>query len=267
MAISDLKPTTRRKISWGVSFGLAIVLLAVIAWFAYSNWDVVGKQFFNAEVAAKLFPDAITVNLRNSLLYTLVCFIIGTILAVILALVKISKGPLRWFAIIFIEIFRGLPAMLTIFAFAFMVPMVFQFRWPVGGITGGLIGLACVTAAYNAEVIRSGLEAVPRGQREAARSLGMTMMATNLLIILPQGIRIVIPPLTNEFVMLLKDTALLFIAGASIEMRELTTMGRDGLTTYANATPLLIAGMLYLIVTIPLTALVGRLEKKMAVKK
>jgi polar amino acid transport system permease protein len=199
--------------------------------------------------------------------YTTFCFIVGTVLAVVLALLKMSKGPSRWFAVAIIEVFRGLPAMLTIFAFAFMVPMVFQFRWPVGGVFGGLIGLVLVTAAYNAEVVRSGIEAVPKGQREAARSLGMSQMATSLHVILPQGLRIVIPPLTNEFVMLLKDSALLFIAGATIEQRELTTFGRDGLSTYANGTPFIIAGVLYLIVTIPLTYLVGRLEKRMAVKK
>ncbi|MDR1790622.1 MAG: amino acid ABC transporter permease [Propionibacteriaceae bacterium] len=267
MALSDIRPTVRRRISWGISLGVALILVIAVAWFAVMNWDVLGRQFFNGEVAAKLFPDAITVCLRNTLLYTIICFVIGTFFAMVLALMKMSRGPLRWFAIAFIEVFRGLPAMLTIFAFAFMVPMVFQYRWPIGGIFGGLIGLVCVTAAYNAEVIRSGLEAVPRGQREAARSLGMSIMTTNLIIILPQGLRIVIPPLTNEFVMLLKDTALLFIAGASIGMRELTTFGRDGLTTYSNGTPMIVAGVLYLIVTIPLTYLVGRLEKRMAVKK
>ncbi len=164
-------------------------------------------------------------------------------------------------------IFRGLPALLTIFAFAFMLPMAFQFRWPGGAIWGGVLALIFVTGAYSAEIVRAGIEAVPVGQREAARSLGMSGLTTTFNVILPQAIRIVIPPLTNEFVLLLKDTALLFIAGATVFQRELTTFGRDGLTTYANSTPLVVSGVLYLIITIPLTYLVGLLEKRMAVKR
>ena len=83
-------------------------------------------------------------------------------------------------------------------------------------------------------------------------------------VILPQAFRIVIPPVTNEFVLLLKDTSLLFIAGSTLQTKELTTFARDGLTTNANATPLIMAAMLYLLVTIPLTSLVARLERKMA---
>jgi polar amino acid transport system permease protein len=267
MALTNLRPTTRRKISWASSLATSLILLGIIAAFAIFNWETLGKQFFNPEIAVQLFPDAITVAMRNTLFYTVICFVIGTLFAIIFALMKNSPGPLRWFAVAFIELFRGLPAMVTIFGFAYVLPMIFTFRWPNGGITGGLIGLVCVTAAYNAEVIRSGLDAVPRGQREAARSLGMTMMTTNLMVILPQGLRIVIPPLTNEFVMLLKDTALLFMAGSTIEQRELTTFGRDTLSHYHNGTPFIVSGLLYLIVTIPLAYLVGRLEKRMAVKK
>jgi polar amino acid transport system permease protein len=84
---------------------------------------------------------------------------------------------------------------------------------------------------------------------------------------LPQAIRIVIPPITNEFVLLLKDTSLLYAIGTTIQTRELTTFGRNGLTTYASPTPMIFAALLYLIVTIPLTYMVGRLEKRMAVKK
>jgi polar amino acid transport system permease protein len=267
MALIDIRPTVRRRISWISSLVTSLILLGIIAVFAIINWETLRKQFFNAEIAAQLFPDAITVAMRNTLLYTVICFVIGTLFAIVFALMKNSSGPLRWFAIGFIELFRGLPAMVTIFGFAYVLPMVFTFRWPIGGVVGGLIGLVCVTAAYNAEVIRSGLDAVPRGQREAARSLGMTQMTTNLMVILPQGLRIVIPPLTNEFVMLLKDTALLFMAGSTIMQRELTTFGRDNLTRLQNGTPFIVSGVLYLIVTIPLTYLVGRLEKRMAVKK
>jgi polar amino acid transport system permease protein len=113
-----------------------------------------------------------------------------------------------------------------------------------------------------AETLRAGIQAVPRGQNEAARSLGMSSGRTMLSIVLPQAFRIVIPPLTNEFVLLIKDTSLLFVIGVALEDRELTTFSRDGLVEYANSTPLTVAAVLYLIITLPLTRLVARLERR-----
>ncbi|MDR1386557.1 MAG: amino acid ABC transporter permease [Propionibacteriaceae bacterium] len=262
--LSDIRPTTRRRLSRGASYGVALIVVLLVVFL--TDWDKIQRNFFNADVASDLVP-AIFRALGNTLLYTLVCFVLGTLLAVVFALMKMAHGPARWFAVAYIELFRGLPALLTIFAFAFMIPIAFRVRLPGGTLGGGLIALVIVTSAYNAEVIRSGIEAVPKGQREAARSLGMPHLTTMLHVILPQGLRIVIPPLTNEFVMLLKDTALLFIAGLTAAERELTTFGRDGMTTHGNSTPLILAAVLYLIVTVPLTALVGKLEKKLAVKK
>jgi polar amino acid transport system permease protein len=265
-SLSDIRPTVRRRIARGSSYAVTAVVLVLAFGYASNNWDALAKQFFNSEVAAKLFPQ-IFIAVGNTLLYTVVAFVVGTALAVVLALMKTSKGPMRWFAIAFIEVFRGLPALLTIFAAAFVLPMAFQFRWPGGGAWGGVLALVFVTGAYSAEIVRAGIEAVPRCQREAARSLGMSQLTTTFNVILPQAVRIVIPPLTNEFVLLLKDTALLFIAGATITQRELTTFGRDGVSTYTNATPLIVSGLLYLLFTIPLTYLVSLLEKRMAVKK
>ncbi|MDQ7993711.1 MAG: amino acid ABC transporter permease, partial [Propionicimonas sp.] len=217
---------------------------------------------------AAMFPQVVTIALVNTLAYTLISFVIGTVLAVVLALMKLAGGPLGWIATAFIEFFRGIPALLTIFAFAFIIPIAFGgARLPGGTLGAGLIGLVVVTAAYMAEIIRSGIQAVPNGQREASRSLGMSSMQTMLSVVLPQGLRIVIPPMTNEFVLLLKDTSLLFIAGLQLGQKELTTFGRDALTTYANATPLFVVAGLYLVVTLPLTWLVGRLEKRLDPKR
>ncbi|MDR1449240.1 MAG: amino acid ABC transporter permease [Propionibacteriaceae bacterium] len=264
-SLSDIRPTVRRRVARASSF--AVVAVVLILAVALADWRRVGRQFFNLEVLAQIWPNVIVIALRNTLLYTLVAFVVGTVFAIILALMKMAKGPARWFAVGFIELFRGLPALLTIFMCAFMIPIAFGYHLPGGSMGAGLFGLILVTSAYNAEVIRSGIEAIPKGQREAARSLGMTHLSTMVHIILPQGLRVVIPPLTNEFVMLLKDSALLFIAGLASTERELTTFGRDGMTTYASATPLIVVAVCYLVVTIPLTYLVSLLEKKMAVKK
>lgn len=244
-----------------------VVFFAVVAAVALSiNWQRAIPQFFNLEVAAKLFPDIILIGLRNTILFTLIAFTGGVLLGIILALMKLSSiGLFRWVATGWIELFRGLPALLTIFAVAFIVPIVFD-GWKVpGGVVGaGLLGLILVASAYIAEVIRSGIQAVPKGQTEAARSLGMSPMKTMFWIILPQGFRIIIPPMTNELVLLLKDTSLVFIAGSFIWSKELTTFARDANSANANATPLIVAALLYLVVTIPLTRFTAWLERRMA---
>jgi polar amino acid transport system permease protein len=181
----------------------------------------------------------------------------------VLALMRLSPiAPYRWVATIYIEIFRALPALLTIFLFAFGVPIAFGWR-PPGGVSGaGVIGLIVVAAAYMAETIRAGIEAVPKGQVEAARSLGMSSFWAMVSIVLPQAFRIVIPPLTNELVLLIKDTSLLAFAGATVASRELLGFARVELFQYGNPSPLIVAGALYAAITIPLTQLVQVLERR-----
>ncbi|MFD5213544.1 amino acid ABC transporter permease [Microbacterium sp. NPDC058345] len=258
-----LKRRTRSRLYRYSMYGAFLVLVVLVA--LLTDWAKIGKQFFNLEVAAKLFPDIILVALRNTVLFTLIAFAGGLLLGIVFALMKLSIiAPFRWFATVWIELFRGLPALLTIFAMAFILPIAFGIKPPGGPVGAGLIGLILVASAYMAEVIRSGIQAVPKGQTEASRSLGMSPMKTMFWIVLPQGFRIVIPPLTNEFVLLLKDTSLLFIAGTFIWSKELTSFARDANTLYANATPLIMAALLYLIVTIPLTRFTAWLERRMA---
>jgi polar amino acid transport system permease protein len=265
MRISDIRPTTRKKLSVAITW-VVFAALVVAAVFA-ADWGTVVHQFFNVEVIKKIFPGIVTIALKNTILYTLVSFVIGLILGTVLALMKMSTGPLSWLAKIWIEFFRGLPALIIIVAMAYAVPIAFNFRIPGGAVGAGILGLVMVTSGYIAEIIRSGIQAVPKGQTEAARSLGMSSPTTTIWVILPQAFRIVIPPLTNEFVLLLKDTSLLYIAGLTLLDKELTTFARDGLSQYASATPLIMAALLYLVITLPLTYLVSVLEKKLTVRK
>jgi polar amino acid transport system permease protein len=131
----------------------------------------------------------------------------------------------------------------------------------------GALALSLVMAAYMAETIRAGIEAVDRGQMEAARSLGMTHSKAMIWIVLPQAFRLMIPPLTNEFILLLKDTSLVSAIGVTVTTKELTRWGRDGVINSANATPLVVAGLVYLALTIPMTRIVARIEKRAAQSK
>jgi polar amino acid transport system permease protein len=122
------------------------------------------------------------------------------------------------------------------------------------------LALGIVASAYTAETVRAGIQAVPRGQVEAARSLGMTPLQANRKIVLPQAFRIVLPPLTNELILLVKDSSLIYIVGLTIAASELTTFGRQLANTTANLTPLVVAGFCYLLITVPLSAIVRRME-------
>lgn len=242
-------------------YGIIVVVVIVAVLFA--DWDAIRRNFFNVEIMRDMFPEVITNAAVNTLVYTFGAFTFGFILALLLALMRLSSiGPYRWFAIGYIELFRGVPALITILLVAFGLPIAFGVRVP-GGILGtGSVGLGLVAAAYMAETLRAGIQAVPIGQWEAARSVGMTSGKAMLFIILPQAFRIIIPPLTNELVLLLKDTSLLFVIGTTPLTKELTKFARDFMASSQNATPLTVAAFVYLLITLPLTFLVRRLEKK-----
>jgi polar amino acid transport system permease protein len=182
----------------------------------------------------------------------------------VIALMRLSSvGPYRWVAGIYIEIFRGLPALLIFIFVGVAVPLAFPGQEIIGGTYGKVaLALGLVSAAYMAETIRAGIQAVPKGQMEAARSLGFSPARAMISIIVPQAFRIILPPLTNELVLLFKDSSLVLFLGVTLEERELSKFGRDLASTTANSTPILVAGLCYLLVTIPLGFVVRRMEAK-----
>lgn len=251
----------RQRLFRLVLYALFVVIVGVLIWLA--DWQRVSEQFLDAHVARDMFPSVVTIAAKNTVIYTFFAFAFGLVGGLVLALMKLSPvAPYRWVATTYIEIFRGLPALLTIFLFAFGIPIAFQWQ-PPGGLAGaGVVGLIVVAAAYMAETIRAGIEAVPKGQVEAARSLGMSSTWTMVSVVLPQAFRIVIPPLTNELVLIIKDTSLLALVGTTVQTRELTNFARNVLFDFGNPTPLVVAGALYVAITIPLTRLVAVLERR-----
>jgi polar amino acid transport system permease protein len=256
-----MRRTTRAKLNLVVLYAILIIALGLLI--ALADWSAIKENFFDSTVLKSLWPEIITVAAKNTIVYTIIAFVGGLFFALILALMKLSPvAPYRWLATAYIELFRGLPALVVIIGFGFAVPIAFNWRPPGGTVGAGVIALIIVSAAYMAETIRAGIQAVPKGQNEAARSLGMSPGWTTLSVVLPQAIRIVIPPLTNELVILIKDTSLLFVIGLAASERELTTFSRDAMSSTQNSSPLVAAAFVYLLITLPLTRLVAYMERR-----
>ncbi|MER6566726.1 amino acid ABC transporter permease [Streptomyces sp. NPDC001093] len=252
----------KRRLSRGTQY--AVFVAAVIAIAVSADWGRLQNQFAQGGIAKQMWPDVITLALKNTVLFTVSGFVLGLVLGLVIALMRLSSvGPYRWVAGIYIEIFRGLPALLIFVFIAVAVPLAFPGTEIPGGTYGkGALGLGLIGAAYMAETFRAGIQAVPKGQLEAARSLGFSPAKAMISIIIPQAFRIILPPLTNELIMLFKDSSLVLLLGVTLEERELSKFGRDLASTTANSTPILVAGLCYLLVTIPLGFVARRLEAR-----
>lgn len=243
-----------------VTIAVPLVVLAAVV--VAADWSAIQQAFFQPEIAADLFPKIVTVGVKNTLIYTTFAFLGGLLIALPIALLRLSSiKPYRWFAATYIELLRGVPAIVTLIAVGFAIPIALDFRVP-GKYGAACLALALVAAAYMAETIRAGIQAVPRGQTEAARSLGMSPARTMITIVIPQAFRIMIPPLTNELVLLVKDSSLVFVLGTTAETVELAKYGREAVSKTFNGTPLTVVAILYLCISLPLTRLAARLEKR-----
>ncbi|MFD9052924.1 amino acid ABC transporter permease [Streptomyces zaomyceticus] len=252
----------RRRVSQGSQYILFGVVLVAAA--AFADWGQLRNQFARLDLATELFPQIITTALLNTVLYTASGFAFGIGLGLVIALMRLSSiAPYRWLAGVYVEIFRGLPALLIFIFVGVAVPLAFPGTEIPGGTYGKVaLALGLVAAAYIAETIRAGIQAVPKGQMEAARSLGFSHPRAMVSVVIPQAIRIVVPPLTNELVLLFKDSSLVLFLGVTLNERELTKFGRDLASQSANSTPILVAGLCYLLVTVPLGFAVRRLEAR-----
>ncbi len=199
-------------------------------------------------------------GLKNTLILTAISVAMGTVFGAVVALMRMSKSwILRFLSTFYIEVIRGTPILLQLYIFYFVLPNVLpflklsQFMWVS-------IALCVNSAAYVSEVIRSGIQAVDKGQTEAARSLGLSEGQTMMKIILPQAVRNILPALGNEFIMMLKETSL----ASTFFLYDLMTVcnivkGAE----YLTLEPMTIVAVIYLCMTYPLSKLVEHFEKRM----
>ncbi|WP_311702381.1 amino acid ABC transporter permease [Cellulomonas cellasea] len=253
-------PRRRQRIIRGVQYAALVAAVVVVA--VATDWTRVGSQLFNPAVAADM-ASSLPVALKNTVVYTLAAFAIGLSLGTVLALMRLSSvGPYRWIATLYIEFFRGIPALLVVIAFGYAVPIALGVRIESVIAKAGL-ALGMVSAAYIAETLRAGIQAVPKGQVEAARSLGMSPTRTLVQVVIPQAFRIVLPPMTNELILLTKDTSLISVVGLLPTQFDLTKVGRDMLNSATGGlTALFVVGACYLVITIPLGLVARWLERR-----
>ena len=239
-----------------------LIVVAVLA-ISIADWGQIQSVFFRGDMIKETITQGLPTAFKNTIIYTLGAFVFGLVWGTVLALMRLSSvAPYRWLSTIYIEFFRGLPAIVVFIAFG-LLPLAFSgLVIPFDPYGTVWIALGLVGAAYMAETIRAGIQAVPKGQVEAARSLGMPSGTATRKIVLPQAFRIITPPLTNELILLVKDSSLVYILGLSREAFELTKYGRDIANTNANLTPLVIAGFCYLLITLPLSMVVRRMEAR-----
>jgi len=184
---------------------------------------------------------------------------IGLVLGLVTGLCRISRNPaLRGLSTTYVELIRGTPLLVQIFIFYFFIGTVLNLDRMVAGVGA----LAIFAGAYVAEIIRAGIQSIPRGQMEAARSLGMTMSQAMTHIILPQAVKRTLPPLAGQFISLVKDSSLVSV----ISITDLTKSGREVITTtFATFEVWFTVAALYLVVTSVLSQVIQWTERRLAV--
>ncbi|RNB83369.1 amino acid ABC transporter permease [Brevibacillus fluminis] len=207
----------------------------------FDHWDYFLQGFGN--------------TLKASLLSLVGSFLLGTIMAIF----RISPlRPLQWVGTVYVEFIRNIPLILVVFFFFVGLPAIGIRLEP---FVAGTLGLTVYTAAFIAETIRAGIQAVPKGQTEAARSSGLTYGQTMRLIILPQAMKIVIPPMGNQFINLVKNSSVLGVIAGLDLMYFGDLISAD---TFVTFDVYIFVGIFYLILTLPLSMLVGYFERRLA---
>ena len=183
---------------------------------------------------------------------------LGVVLGLVFALLKISRFRILSFpAQLYIDVFRGTPLLVQIIFIYFATPLIgLRFE---SLFFAGLTALTLNSAAYVAEIFRSGIQSIDKGQMEAGRASGLSYGQTMRYIVVPQAFRRVIPPLTNEFVVIIKDTSIVSVIG----LEELLRAARVLQSATANATPLVVAALIYLAICLPLIYLANGLERRL----
>ncbi|MEV4096508.1 amino acid ABC transporter permease [Streptosporangium saharense] len=251
----------------------AVVALAIVGWPVYLlvvnprlDWGRVAEYLFDSRIL-----DGVLVTVEISILAT----VLGLVLGVLIAIMRLSHNPvLSGLATLYIWFFRGTPVLVQLifwYNLAFLFPELvlkipftsIGLKWDTNqvmtGFTSAMLGLGLNLAAYFAETVRAGIQAVDRGQTEAAYALGMTPAKRMRVIVLPQALRIIIPPTGNEFISMLKTTSLVYVVAGHDLMTNASQIYK---TNNLIMELLIVASLWYMLMTAVSTFLQGRLERR-----
>ncbi|QFU89958.1 amino acid ABC transporter permease [Amycolatopsis sp. YIM 10] len=255
-----------------VATAVLVVLAAQLLTFLVGNerfqWDVVAEH---------LFAPSVLSGLGTTVLLAVLAMVIGSVVGGLLAAAQLSGfTPARWAATLYVGVFRGIPPLVQLifwFNLAYLLPKI-SLSVPFGPalltwnandlitpLTAGIIGLSLVESAYMAEIIRAGVLGVDQGQREAASAMGFTPAQTFFRIVLPQAMRVIIPPSGSQFISVLKGTALVSVIAMNDLLHAVQVIYNQ---SYEIVPMLIVACVWYLVVVTLLTVVQRRLERRFA---
>lgn len=259
----------QRKRSIWISLASTLAFAALV-WFgllATPGWERVQASFFDWNIAVAAFPrviDGLLLNLRVLAAAAVLVLIFGLLLAIIRTLKSPVFFPLRVLAKGYVDLFRGLPLIIVLYLVGFGIPgLRLEF---LGRIPAEVLGIAALTITYSAyvsEVFRAGIESVHPSQRLAARSLGLSYSQSMRLVVLPQAVRKVVPPLMNDFVALQKDVGLISVLGAIDAVRG----AQIEVAKFANFTPYVLAGLMFVLLAIPTIRLADSITARLSARE
>ena len=248
-----------------------------------ARWWLVTGTILLIIVLVTLMPDPymrivrfVSDGIGVTLSITIISFLLTLVVGMIGGLGRLSRNPLvNGFSTLYVELVRGIPLMVQLIWWYFAFPVIVQgigrslniqslISYQANAWAMAILGLVFCYGAYMSEVYRAGIQAIPRGQMEAARSLGMTHMQAMRHIILPQAIRMILPPIGNEFIAMLKDSSLVSV----VAVVDLTRRGREFMSsTFIPLQTWIMVALLYLVMTLLSSVVVGWIEKKTKIER
>ncbi|MER9947213.1 amino acid ABC transporter permease [Mesorhizobium sp. M0047] len=226
--------------------------------------DAFLHTFFDFSEMKAIFPTLVEEGLFNTFTIAFLSVNIGMLIGIVLAaMLSSSNSLLRIPSRIYIDIFRGLPAIVTVSLIGIGLPsagFTFFGRSPTAY---AVLAIGLISGSYMAEVFRSGIQSVPKGQYEAGRCLGFTGWRTMLYVIIPQGVKNVLPALANQFIIAIKESSLVFVLGLAAGQRDIYFIGMQRQEFTYNASATVAAALLYVAITVPLTYAVNAWDKRL----
>ncbi len=252
-----------RRFAMGVQVSYALLLLALAYAFSGASFAVGGLQFTTISLDWSFIRSHwlfIFNGVWLTILLSVLSIVLATVLSLLGALGRLSRSPPAYaLATFYISLIRGTPLLLQVVFFFLALP---QLGIRLSGMSAGVLALGLNYGAYMTEIMRAGIQSVDTGQREAAKAMGMTQFQIMRFIVLPQAMRLVIPPIGNQFIAMLKDTSLISVTGFVWEL--LWRAQKQGRANFRSLEALLIAAVFYWIITIIFSAFQAQIELRLS---